>query len=244
MNVEEILTEVEPTHDPGAPAEDEPRDRRAWWARSLDVFVVVLLAVSSLLAAWAGHQSALWNGAASDAVTRASASQFDATRLTGAGYQLQQVDVALFLDWLTASREGDRELARFYEDRFPATLRSAFDAWQAADATDGPWPTGDPFRRPEYRVPQFEQAAAAERAAAAAIAESSAASVVAENYVLSTILIAIVLFFGGVSANTGWLPARASLLVVALALLAFVVAKLGGLPDASTWHLTPFWGEI
>ena len=244
MDVDEILTEVEPTREPGDPEPPEPRDRRAWWARALDIFVVVLLAMSSLLAAWAGHQSALWNGKASDAVTRASASQFDATRLIGAGYQLQQVDVAVFLDWLAASREGDRELAQFYVDRFPATLRAAFDAWQADDATDGPWPPGDPFRRPEYRVPQFEQAAAAERAAAAAIAESSAASVVAENYVLSTILIAIVLFFGGVSANTGWLPARASLLVVALALLAFVVAKLGGLPDASTWHLTPFWGEV
>lgn len=245
MDVDEILTEVDPTRAPGESAEHaESSSRRHWWAKGLDIFVVVLLATSSLLAAWAGHQSALWNGEASEAVNRASSLQFNATRLVGIGYQLQQVDVSVFLDWLTASREGDRELAQFYEDRFSPTLNAAFDAWQASDDTATLWPAGDPFRMPEYRIPQLAQAASAEQAVDQAFQVSADASAVAENYVITTILLAIVLFFGGVSANTGWLPARLALLAVGLGLLVFAIAKLGGLPDASAWHLTPFWHEF
>lgn len=214
-------------------------------ARSLeqriDIFIVVLLAIASLLAAWAGHQAGLWSGKRSSDVATAEASQFASTRLTTAGYQVMQIDIALFLDWLRAYREDDQDLATFYADRFSPRLRTAFTAWLATKPLDNPDAPSDPFRMPEYQVPPLQDAAAADRQAADALAAAAEAAATGEAYVLSTILLALVLFFAGVSAKLAATAARVALLAMAVALLLFVIHKLGALPDASSWRLTPLW---
>jgi hypothetical protein len=212
------------------------------WVRRLDVATVVLLSVSSLFTAWAGHQSGLWNAESANFVSQAETRQVEATRLTTIGYQIMQIDVALFLEWLRANQENDAALAAFYEDRFTAHLKSAFEAWMATDPFTEPAAPSDPFRMPEYRLPQIEAAAAADAEAATAFADADFAGAIAEAYMLATILMAIALFFGGISAKLAWMPAQITMLAIATFLLLFTVFKLGGLPDGSTWGLTPLWG--
>jgi hypothetical protein len=103
------------------------------WERQIDTAVVVTLAVASLLAAWAGYQAGLWSGKKTEHITAAEAKQIDATRATTIGYQLMQIDIAMELNWLRAAREGNTELASFYESRFSPQLAEAFAAWIATD---------------------------------------------------------------------------------------------------------------
>lgn len=234
-------------HDQGNPggafrvSDGQDREPTRIREHRVDIFIVVLLAVSSLLAAWAGHQAGLWSGRQGRLVASAEANQFDATRLTTVGYQAMQIDLSLFLDWLRAYRENDRDLASFYEDRFSPRLAPAFTAWLATNPLTDPSAPTDPFRMAEYQVPQLQEAMHSNTQAAAELAAATEAATTAEAYVLSTILLALVLFFAGVSAKLESTAARLSLLSLGVVFLLIVVQKLGALPDASSWHLTPLW---
>lgn len=210
--------------------------------RRIDLGIVVLLGVASLLAAWAGHQSGLWTGKQAEFITKAETAQIEATRRTTNAYQVMQIDVAVFMGWLNANQQGNSELATFYRDRFTTHLRLAFDAWLATDpltSTNGP---PDPFRMAAYQIPQLQAANTLDEQAATFFADANRASATGEAYVLATILLALVLFLGGVSAKIVTRSAQFLLLAVALFLLLFTIQKLGTLPDGTSWGLTPRWG--
>lgn len=211
------------------------------WERRIDLAIVVLLAVSSLLAAWSGHQTSLWSGNQSMFITEAERKQTEATRASIVGYQMMQIDVALFLDWLLAEQGGNAEMADFYEARFPAHLRTAFDAWEANDPLRNPDAPSDPFRMAAYAVPQLGDAARLDEAAAHAFAEAERADAVSQAYVLTTILLALVLFFVGISTKATRRPIQLALVGIAVALLLFTLQQLAALPDATAWAITPLW---
>jgi hypothetical protein len=94
----------------------------------------------------------------------------------------------------------------------------------------------------EYQVPQLQEAAALDEAAHLAFAEGERAGATGDAYVLATLLLAVVLFFAGVSTKIGWRPAQLTLLGLAVVLLLYSVRVLGALPDGSEWALTPLWG--
>jgi hypothetical protein len=58
---------------------------------------------------------------------------------------------------------------------------------------------------------------------------------------LATLLLAVVLFFGGVSAKITTRPAQLGLLAIATLLLLFTIWELVALPDGSALELTTRW---
>ncbi|MGH2615121.1 MAG: hypothetical protein ACRDJC_07775 [Thermomicrobiales bacterium] len=209
------------------------------WERKIDTAVVVILAIASLLAAWGGYQAGLWSGKKSTFVTAAEAKQIEATRATTIGYQLMQIDIAMELNWLRASRENNSDLAEFYESRFSPHLTRAFAAWLATDPLENPDAPKDPFGLPEYQIPELQAAAELDEEARLAFAEAERAGATGDAYVLATLLLAVVLFFAGVSTKIGWRPAQLALLGLAVLLLLYAVQNLAVLPDGSLWGITP-----
>jgi hypothetical protein len=212
------------------------------WERRVDFVIVVLLAVASLVAAWAGHQAVLWSDKQAAFITDAETQQIEATRLTTIGYEMMHIDVTLFLAWLNADRQDNASLAAFYQDRFTPSLSTAFTAWLATDPLINPDAPLDPFRMPEYQVPQLQEAMRFDEQAARSFVDASNASATSEAFVLATMLLAVVLFFGGVSAKITTRPAQLALLTITTLLLLYTIWKLGALPDGSTLGLTPRWG--
>ncbi len=230
---------------PGLPESDVPgapmltaEDR---WERKIDTAVVITLAVASLLAAWGGYQAGIWSSEKTTAITEAEIKQIDATRATTVGYQEMQIDIAMELNWLRAMHDKNTDLAAFYESRFSPHLARAFDAWQATDPLTNADAPPDPFSMPEYQVPQLQAAAELDEAAHLAFVEAESAGATGDAYVLATLLLAVVLFFAGVSTKIGWRPAQLALLGLSLLLLLYCVRTLGALPDGSMWGLTPRW---
>lgn len=212
------------------------------WDRKVDTAIVLLLAVASLLAAWSGYQAGLWSEKKSGHIIAAEASQIEATRSTTIGYQVMQIDVAIFLNWINAYKGGNAALATFYQDRFSPQLQAAFAAWMATDPLVNRGAPPDPFRLPEYQVPQLLAAATFDEDVHQAYAEAEHAGAIGDAYVLSTLLLAVVLFFGGICTKIGWRPAQLTLLGLAVLLLLYSVWHVGALPDGSDWGLTPRWG--
>ena len=152
-----------------------------------------------------------------------------------------QIDIATFMNWLNAFKEENGELASFYEDRFSDQLQPAFAAWMSTDPLNNLSAPNDPFRLAEYQVPQLQAAAVLDEEADLAFADGERYGAIGDAYVLSTLLLAVVLFFAGVCTKIGWRPAQMALLGIAVLLLVYSVQQLGALPGKSEWGLTPIW---
>jgi hypothetical protein len=203
------------------------------WERWIDGVLVVLLAASSVLAAWSGYQSALWGGEQSAAYSQAGARRVESVRASTAGYQLRQLDIATFLSWLDAFAEENSELTAFIEQRFSPRLAPAFAAWIATTPRTNPDAPSDPFAMPEYQIPQFQTADDLEREANALFTQGQEANRIGDRYVASTVILAIVLFFAGVAPRFAWQPAQLALVGMALLLFLLGLYQVATLPIAA-----------
>ena len=204
------------------------------WSRRVDIVIVVLLGAASFLAAWAGYQAGLWANKKSDVTVMAEGYRAAAGRASITGYQERQIDIALFMGWLEADNRGDARMANMYEARFTSQLQTAFAAWLATDPLNNPDAPLDPFRMAEYQVPQLRQAAMLDDQVSALNIQARWCGAQSEAYIFITLLLAVVLFFGGVCTKIGWRPAQLTMLLVAWALFVyclFLVATLPGQDD-------------
>ena len=83
---------------------------------------------------------------------------------------------------------------------------------------------------PQYVIPEQQQADALTKAADASFARGSSAGQHADEYVRDTVFLATVLFLVGISGHFRIRAARLAIVGVGIALLAFSVFQLLGLP--------------
>src|SRR3954470_22336996 len=177
---------------------DEPPARE--WGRQ-ELVVTLLLVVAALGTSWSSYQATRWNGEQAAAAGRTSAVRISAARAQGQAQAQTQVDVATFIAWADADRQGDHQLAAFYVARFRDEFKPAFDAWRATAPFTNPDAPPTPFAMPEYQLAsrtEAEQLDAASEAGAAQVLQYIQRS---SNYVLTVVLYAVVLFFAGMSTR-------------------------------------------
>jgi hypothetical protein len=198
-----------------ADSDESPQRGRDWQ----EVLVTVLLVVAALGTSWSSYQATRWNGEQAKAASRTNAVRIDAARAQGLAQAQTQVDVATFIAWADAERRGESGLADFYVDRFRAEFKPAFEAWIATRPLEDPDAPPTPFAMDEYRVASGQEADRLDAAAEASAAQVRLDIQRASNYVLTVVLYAIVLFFGGVSTRIGnrrlrWVLAGAGCIVL------------------------------
>jgi hypothetical protein len=211
----------------------------------------VLMGVAAVMTTWCAFQNAMWNGEQTLQFTASAASRVESARAELAGNQALQVDVATFLAWAQAVRaevgprglrEGreyeidPRTLSGFLFERFRPDFRPAVRAWLSRRPLLSSEAPSTPFAMEEYTRPLEDSAQQL-----LAVAEEKAmlgrrAKQVADAYVLTTVITAFVVFFGGLSAkltrpnNAFWLLtlASASFMACGIRLLWLPVKLLHG----------------
>ena len=166
-----------------------------------EVIATVLLAVAAVATAWSGYQATRWNGEQTKAASRTNAIRIDAARSQGLAEAQKEVDVATFIQWVDAYAHRETELTTFYERRFRAEFKPAFEAWRATRPLTNPNAPLTPFVMPQYRLAAEEEAEELD-----VEAEVSAAMVRrniqrASNYILGVVLFSVALFFAGMSTK-------------------------------------------
>ena len=166
-----------------------------------EVIATILLALAAVATAWSGYQATRWNGEQTKAASRTNAIRIDAARSQGLAEAQKEVDVATFIQWVDAYAHRENELTTFYERRFRAEFKPAFEAWRATRPLTNPNAPLTPFVMPQYRVAAEEEAEALD-----VEAEASAATVRrniqrASNYILGVVLFSVALFFAGMSTK-------------------------------------------
>jgi hypothetical protein len=197
--------------------------------RILEILAVLLLGITTVGTAWCGYQSAQWSEHSDDLARVASNQHVEGARLFGATMQRVSYDSMMVAQYAQASAEGKQNLLRFYRETL---IRPAFlpvlQRWEA-EVQQGRTPVGLAEDK-EYQTAELAEYQKTVVAAEEASRASRQASDVARNYVAITILLAVALFFAGVTASFRYRPARASLLVAALGTVAVAAVQLADLP--------------
>lgn len=167
-------------------------------ARLVETVTAVVLSVAGLMASWASHQGAIWNGMQSVHFGRANFERGAASRARFEGDMVRSVQIDLFSDWIEAKSRGNEALAQFYRTRMPENFHDQFEAWLATRPLDDPKAPPTPFAMPGYRTPGFEEAARAEKEAETQFALGEAASRTSYAYNRAGVVLATAMFFGGI----------------------------------------------
>ncbi|WP_051695160.1 hypothetical protein [Caulobacter sp. UNC358MFTsu5.1] len=167
-------------------------------ARLVETVTAVVLSVAGLMASWASHQGAIWNGMQSVHFGRANFERGAASRARFEGDMVRSVQIDLFSDWIEAKSRGNDALAQFYRTRMPANFHDQFEAWLATRPLDDPKAPPTPFAMTGYRTPGFEEAERAEKEAETQFALGEAASRTSYAYNRAGVVLATAMFFGGI----------------------------------------------
>lgn len=197
--------------------------------RLLEMIVVLLLGITTVGTAWCGFQAARWNGESSDLTDVASEQRVEASRLFGLATQRVTYDSMVVAKYAEASQQRNSELQQFYRR---SVVRPAFlpflDKWEAASRAGDT--TVGVFEDQDYLSGQFGDYERTVAGAEQAARESQDAGQTAEAYVGTTILLAISLFFAGVTSSFLSRFARVLLLIAALGAVAVAAARIVDLP--------------
>lgn len=242
-----MLTGVPETTLDQEPSAGEAVARTADAATTLghrfEVFEAILLALAALLTAWSAFQATKWGGVQSDSYSRAGAARVESVRASNRADQLSAIDVGTFTSWMAAVAADERaglesglgddgysphpgtESAFVYARMRPEFL-VAMDAWLETAPTLDPDAPPTPFAMADYVLADAEVAAEKEQRAEAYSATARAASQDGDNYVMMTILFALVIVVVGIGNKMDSLRPRRSLVGLATVILVAAVVTV------------------
>jgi hypothetical protein len=229
LDIDEAVPRTEEPEEEQAESRSARKMRlaREYW---IEIPSVVILSVASLAAAWGGYQAAGWSGEQTRLYSQASDARIDSMKNTLVAQQLALLDLEKFNLYAIAVAEGNTALADFQARQFRGEFQPAFDAWIALDPLNNPDAPAGPLLMPEYQSPESEEAERLSEESARHIGEGNKANETSDEYILTTVFLAAVLFFVGISSRINWLPARTALVVVGAVMLVFAQVELATLP--------------
>jgi hypothetical protein len=198
--------------------------------RRAETIATILLSAATLLTAWSAFQSAKWSGVQATSFSLASASRTESVRASTQAGQQSLGDVSQFTAWLSADDEGRTMLAERIVTGFRGEFRTAFRAWEAMSPRTNPAAPATPFGLPSYERAELMRATHLETAATTEFEKATQANQRSDNYVLMTVIFAMVLFFGAVGTRLGSSRVSTAMLGAGGALLLFAVVVTATFP--------------
>jgi glycerol uptake facilitator-like aquaporin len=191
------------------------------WEPVAEVVATIVLALATLATAWSGYQAARWGGEMSTSYSQAGALRTESNRASNQAGQQAQVDIGIFANWINAFAADNQELANFYQDRFREEFVPAFDAWIATDPVNNPDAPSSPFEMPQYKLQLIDESIRLEKEAEATFAAGAEANQISDEYILTTVILAGVLFLAGIASRFKAMSARWVIIIFSLAILVY-----------------------
>lgn len=193
------------------------------------MFAVILLGVATVGSAWCGYQATRWNGEQDKLVRESTDARVEASRLFSLATQIVAYDTNVVGQFAQAAAAKNQQLMDFYRR---SLVRPAFvpilDRW-LAEVKAGQSPQ-NLLDDKDYLDTQFGPYRKAQAQAEEYTRLGEEASNNSDAFVLTTLLLAVGLFFAGVTSSFRFPPARFVLLVGAALAIALAAARLVDLP--------------
>ena len=207
---------------------------RSRHSRIVQVCEVVLLAIVTLTAAWAGYSAARWSTESRVDLAESSTLRNLATRDALQAISLRNFDSSTFNAWYIAFTLNSPQKEAIAVRRFRPAFRVAFNAWMATDPLHNPHAPPGPTYMPQYKLPAQTQANKLDNEATAKFSEGTKAGLTGDNYVQITVFLAAVLFLVGIGSSFQLTGVRYALIAFGSVLLVFsivLIAQQPGLPS-------------
>jgi hypothetical protein len=203
-------------------------------SRIVQVCEVVLLAVVTLTAAWAGYSAARWSTDSRVDIAESSTLRNVATRDALAAISLRNFDSSTFNAWYIAFTLNSPQKEAIAVRRFRPAFRVAFNAWMATNPLHNPKAPPGPTYMPQYKLPAQAQANKLDNEATAKLNAGSQAGETSDDYVQITVFLAAVLFLVGIGSSFKLYSVRYALITFGVALLIIsivLISRQPGLPS-------------
>ena len=199
--------------------------------RILEILAVLLLGVTTIGTAWCGFQSSRWTGTQTDLAREASDGRVEASRLFNLASQRVAYDSLIATQYAQARVEANERLSQFYRQTLARReFLPTLDRWESTLQAGGQ-PT-NLLQDTDYLNSQLAEYEKAEREAEEKSARSAEAGNYADDFIVTTILLAVALFFCGVFSSFRYRPAQVLLLLAATATVAVAASRVMVLPVA------------
>ncbi len=203
-------------------------------SRIVQICEVVLLAIVTLTAAWAGYSAARWSTESRVEIAKSSTLRNIATRDDLEAISLRNFDASTFNAWFIAFTLNSPQKEAIAERRFRPAFRVAFNAWMATDPLHNPHAPPGPTYMPQYKLPAQAQANKLDSEATAKFNAGTQAGATSDNYVQITVFLAAVLFLVGIGSSFKLYGVRYALISFGGALLIIslvLITQQPGLPS-------------
>jgi hypothetical protein len=204
----------------------EPAKRKP----GFELACAIVLALATTASAWCAYQSKLWGGVQAARAGAAVRAGREGAVSSLAATQLRAFDASLFIAYMQATFERNKDMEAFLAQRFRPEMKPAVEAWLKLDPLNNPAAPPSPFRMAEYAQAETVEAARQADLATKAMAASGEARRNSDNYVLLTVVFASVLFFGGIARAFDSRPLRTTLAILAVLLFLGTLFALTSMP--------------
>jgi hypothetical protein len=199
--------------------------------RLIELITVLVLGLATVGTAWCGYQAAQWNGVQNDATSSSTDSRVEASRLFGLATQKASYDSSMIAQYAQAVQAGNTQLVAFYRATLiREEMLPVIDRWEAEIKAGGtPTRLIDDTAYVDAQLGPYRSATAKADALTKVALHAGETS---HDYIINTILLAVALFFSGVTSSFHYRPARLLLVVAAIATVAVAAVNLADLPVA------------
>lgn len=196
----------------------------------IELLSVLLIALTSVLTAWAAFQATKWNGQMSIRFNQGSAARTESVRMSNLADRQLTVDVSVMTSFAEAVARGDVELAEFYQERFPEHLAVAVDAWIATDPVNSDDAPASPFEMDEYRLEASEEADRLAQRAEQLARQAEQAGARGDRYVMTAVMFSTVILMAALAVKVSKIRLQWTMLGSAGALLLAITAVIATFP--------------
>jgi hypothetical protein len=202
------------------------KERKHW----AEITCAVVLALATTASAWCVYQSSRWSGVQTFRLAEANEAGRHAAKSAVAGMQIRAFDGNMYLHYLGARVQGQKQLEAALSDRFRPEMKVAMEAWFRTDPFNNQDAPLHPFKMSEYKLSEEDEARLQSTLEQERLRSAQEANWISDSYVLLTVMFASVLFFGGIAGtiHLGWL--RQTLGALAIALFAATLVFLATMP--------------
>lgn len=212
---------------------EDPWERRQ---RILDSWTAIILAVAAVATTWASFQASQWSNAQSDAQSASAIQRSDANRAASEATSQSVVDSQMWISWVEATANKQKDRAGFLRDRFSPALEKAQREWLGkvpvdADGNPAQVPEGTPLNLTSYVVPAQMTADDFSNKAEESLGLADEASNTSTRYVMLAVLFALVLFFASVATKFTSPKIQVALILTGLVMLVTTCVRMFLLPQ-------------
>jgi len=198
--------------------------------RTKELIVTIILSLATLLSAWCGYQSNIWDDIQKKFSGERNLLLQDEVGYTLAGFQIRNIHSNLVIKILESWENGDKKMFDFFMARSDSNLRKVIEEWIKLDPLNNPDAPRNPFMMSSYKLEFDKKSEELSKQAEELNIKAKDANSNADSYLSLTVLLATVLFFTGIA---GTLKSRRSqILSLSVSIIIFIISVviLFGLP--------------